>query len=67
MDVTYSHTYILDNAVENPGDDGKWRKTVVDVKAGETAYLPGSTKRVVYGPCKLQYDIHPSGIILKHL
>lgn len=65
VDLTYDHNYILSHAVAVAGDDGKWQKTVVEVKAGETAYLPGTSKRGIPGPVRLQYDIHPSGILVK--
>lgn len=67
MEPTYGHGYILLCAMPVPGDDGRWKRAVIDVKAGETAYLPGSTKRYVHGPARLQYDVHPTGILLKHV
>lgn len=67
VDLTYGHSYILEHATPVAGDDGRWQKARVDVAAGETAYLPGTSKRGIPGPVRLEYMIHPSGITVKRV
>lgn len=44
-----------------------WQIAVFEVKAGESTWNPGTTKHVIYGPCFVQYDIHPTGIVGKKI
>lgn len=67
VDLTYDHNYVVTNAIAIAGGDGMWKRSVVDVASGETAYLPGTTKRGIPGPVRLEYTIHPSGITVKRL
>lgn len=57
---TYSYDDMLRMAGE-PDENG-WRTVTIDVKKGETAVNPASTKRVLYGPLRVRYDIFPEGI-----
>lgn len=67
MQPTYDYNRVLQLADPVPGDDGKWKRTLITLREGETAMIPGTTKRFVNGPARLQYDIHPTGIQLKHV
>jgi hypothetical protein len=60
LNPTYSYDDVLRMA--GPLDANGWRTITIDVKKGETAVNPASTKRVLYGPMRVRYDIHPSGI-----
>lgn len=42
------------------GDSG-WRRASVTLDAGDTAWQPGSTSRVIYGPAVVTYDEAPDG------
>lgn len=65
FEMTYDFDRILGLAVEM-GDDG-WSRCIIDVAEGETAYLPGTTKKMLLGPGKFQYDIHATGVTVKHV
>lgn len=70
MESTYDHNWILSHAVKRPvthPDNKGWSVCVVEVKPGETAYAPGTTKHLIHGPAFVQYDIHPTGWVGKHL
>lgn len=59
-DATYSYDRVLRLAGE-PDEHG-WRFIEIELAADETAVNPASTKRVIYGPAKIRYEIHPSGV-----
>ncbi|GAB3830147.1 hypothetical protein [Kribbella italica] len=63
----YTWDDIFDKARPNPGDDGKWSKAVIAVNGGDTAPIPGTTKHRLTTAGLYQYDIHPSGVLLKKL
>ena len=44
----------------NLGDSG-WKRASVTLAEGETAWQPGSTKRVIFGPCVVLYEQAPDG------
>ena len=67
MEPTYDYNRVLNLAEPVSGGDGKWKRTLITLGEGETAMIPGTSKRLVDGPARLQYDIHPSGILLKHV
>lgn len=60
VEPTYSYARVLELAGE-PDADG-WRVVEVTLARDETAVNPASTKRVIYGPAKVRYEIHPSGV-----
>lgn len=39
-----------------------WQRVIFDVGHGDCAVASGSSKRVVWGPCTMVYEIHQSGI-----
>jgi hypothetical protein len=47
-----------------PGHDigNGWRRHIVQLNAGDTATNPASTKRPLFGPGFIVYDVAPSGI-----
>lgn len=60
---SYDWDYILSQAEDVPGNDGRWKRAVIELAEGETAYHPGSSKHVLNGPGVLRYQIHPSGVL----
>jgi hypothetical protein len=54
------HTGYDDLVWEDLGDH--WERAIVVLEKGDTAWNPGSTKHVIYGPCTVTYERHPSGI-----
>jgi hypothetical protein len=42
------------------GESG-WRRASVTLNEGDTAWQPGSTKRVLYGPLIVNYQEAPDG------
>jgi hypothetical protein len=38
-----------------------WFRATIELAKGDTAWNPASTKRVIYGPCTVQYERGPSG------
>lgn len=57
---TYSYTRILELAP--PKDESGWTELTIDLADGETAVNPASTKHLLWGPAKIHYAIHASGI-----
>lgn len=57
---TYTYERIL--ALAPDLDANGWRKVEIVLGKDETACNPASTKHLIYGPAKVTYDIHPSGI-----
>lgn len=57
-------TYSYDRVIELAGepDEHGWRFIEIELAADETAVNPASTKRLIYGPAKIRYEIHPSGV-----
>lgn len=62
--LTFSHTWVLQNSFEIA--DG-WKLTLVELRDGDTAYVPGSSKKSIAGPAFLMYQISGSGILCDHL
>lgn len=62
LEATYDFDRILDMAEWLPGGDGQSRKATVELKEGETAYHPGTTKHLFRGPVVIEYFIHPSQV-----
>lgn len=52
------HDDILSAATEL---EDNYRKLTVVLEEGDTAYAPGSTKKVFTGPGEIIYYIHPTG------
>lgn len=70
LDATYDHNWVIENMTARPDthpENKGWSVCVVELAAGETAYMPGTTKHLIQGPALVQYDIHASGILAKHL
>lgn len=70
VDVTYDHNYVIEHMTARPlthPDHKGWSVCVIEIREGETAYMPGTTKHAIHGPTRVQYDIHASGILAKHL
>lgn len=63
----WSANYILGLAEEMEADDDGWKRVPVVVPEGDSAWNPGTHKHVIYGPTNLVYDIHPSGVMVKHI
>lgn len=40
-----------------------WKRAVVHLGEHDTAWHPGSTKHVIYGPAKVTYEQGPSGAV----
>lgn len=54
--------YTATKIIEASSDIGEgWRKTQIVLMPEDTAYAPGSTKRVFAGPGSVTYHIHASG------
>lgn len=62
--ATYSHTRILEDSFEIA--DG-WKLTLVELREGEMAYMPGTTKKLIHGPAFLMYQISGTGILCDHM
>lgn len=56
----YDHARLVELAGE-PDETG-YREVTVEVKEGETAWHPGSTKHVIYGPAKIRYELYREGV-----
>jgi hypothetical protein len=42
------------------GESG-WKRASVTLNEGDSAFQPGSTKRVIWGPCIVNYEQAPDG------
>lgn len=49
----------MEGTVKAPTEEGIH---VIDLKKGETLRDPASTKRLIYGPQRVVWEVHPSGI-----
>lgn len=56
----YDYARICELAGE-PDENG-YRVVTIDVPDMQTAWNPGSTKHVLYGPLRIEYVLHPSGV-----
>lgn len=62
--LKFSHSWVLRNSFQI--GDG-WKLTLVELQNGDTAYMPGSTKKHIQGPAFLMYQISGSGILCDQL
>jgi hypothetical protein len=58
MKMAYDSERVLANAHDRGHG---WATTTVELKDGETAWNPASTKSAITGPAHLEYDIAPDG------
>lgn len=56
----YSYNDILDKAT--PADEGGYRYLNLLLEKGDSCVNPASTKRLIYGPNRVGFQIHASGI-----
>jgi hypothetical protein len=65
MGTHYSYDQLLELA--SPADEAGYRYLTLDLGKFDTCDNPASTKRVLYGPSRWEFQIHPSGITFREI
>lgn len=65
MDTGTKH-YTSNDLEWVPLGETDWKRASITLQEGESAWQPGSTKRVIWGPCIVNYQSAPDGGVDAH-